>query len=138
MKILLSIKPEFADKIFSGIKRYEYRKSAFKRTEVTIVMVYSTMPVGQIIGEFDIEEVLCQDPLDLWHSTQDYAGIDEDFFLEYFRGKEQAIAFKIGNVRLYEKPINPKDADASFVPPQSFRYIPSHFGMNTEALFPDL
>lgn len=27
MKVLLSIKPEFADEIFNGTKRYEYRRT---------------------------------------------------------------------------------------------------------------
>ena len=31
MKVLLSIKPEFVEKIFSGEKRFEYRKFAFKK-----------------------------------------------------------------------------------------------------------
>ena len=30
MKILLSIKPEFAEKIFSGSKKYEFRRRIFK------------------------------------------------------------------------------------------------------------
>ena len=30
MKVLLSIKPEFAEKIFNGTKKYEFRKSIFK------------------------------------------------------------------------------------------------------------
>ena len=30
MKVLLSIKPEFVEKIFSGEKRFEYRKNIFK------------------------------------------------------------------------------------------------------------
>ena len=29
MKVLLSIKPEFASKIFEGTKRFEYRKAHF-------------------------------------------------------------------------------------------------------------
>lgn len=31
MKVLLSIKPEFANKIFEGTKRFEFRKSIFKK-----------------------------------------------------------------------------------------------------------
>ena len=34
MKVLLSIKPEYVDKIFSGEKRYEYRKSMFKNKNI--------------------------------------------------------------------------------------------------------
>ena len=34
MKALLSIKPEFADKIFAGTKRYEFRRAVFKKEGV--------------------------------------------------------------------------------------------------------
>ena len=30
MKVVLSIKPEFANKIFDGTKKFEFRKSIFK------------------------------------------------------------------------------------------------------------
>ena len=55
MKILLSIKPEFVEEIFSGRKKFEYRKAIFTNKKVTSVIVYSTMPVGKIVGEFTIE-----------------------------------------------------------------------------------
>ena len=52
MKVLLSIKPEFVEKIFSGEKRFEYRKSIFKQQNIDTIVIYSTMPVGMIVGEF--------------------------------------------------------------------------------------
>ena len=44
MKVLLSIKPEFVEAIFSGEKLYEYRKAIFKKN-VTTVVIYATKPV---------------------------------------------------------------------------------------------
>ena len=38
MKVLLSIKPEFAEKIFNGTKKYEFRKSIFKNKDVDKVI----------------------------------------------------------------------------------------------------
>ena len=46
MKVLLSIKPEFANKIFEGTKRFEFRKSIFKK-EVKTVVVYASSPLQQ-------------------------------------------------------------------------------------------
>ena len=54
MKVLLSIKPEFVQEIFTGKKKYEYRKAIFTRS-VDKVVVYSTKPVGMIVGEFTVE-----------------------------------------------------------------------------------
>lgn len=47
MRVLLSIKPEFVEKIFSGEKLYEYRKAAFKNEGISSIVIYSTMPVGK-------------------------------------------------------------------------------------------
>ena len=54
MRVLLSIKPEFALKIFDGSKRYEYRRSIFKRGGVTKIVVYASDPIQKVIGEFKI------------------------------------------------------------------------------------
>ena len=56
-KILLSIKPEFADKIMSGKKKFEYRTHVPSRPINTIV-IYSTFPVGKIIGEVEVIDTI--------------------------------------------------------------------------------
>lgn len=43
MKVLMSIKPKFVEKIFAGSKTFELRKKLFKRTVDTIV-IYSSFP----------------------------------------------------------------------------------------------
>ena len=40
MNVILSIKPEFVEKIFSGEKQYEYRKILFKQ-KVDTVYIYA-------------------------------------------------------------------------------------------------
>ena len=54
MKVLLSIKPQFVEEIFAGKKRFEYRKAIFSK-DVDSVVIYSTKPVGKIVGEFTIK-----------------------------------------------------------------------------------
>jgi len=65
MTVLLSIKPEFADKIFDGTKKYEFRRRIFKKEGVKKVIVYVTSPVQKIIGEFLIESIIYEDTLAL-------------------------------------------------------------------------
>lgn len=126
MKVLLSIKPEFADKIFLGTKKYEYRKSIFTK-EVDQVIVYSTKPVGMLIGEFTIEEIIVDSPSALWEKTQKFSGITKTFFDSYFEGRKQGYALKITSPKLYNKPQNPIEIIKSFVAPQSFKYIEEEF-----------
>ena len=99
MKVVLSIKPEFANKIFDGTKKFEFRKSIFKNEKIKTVIVYSSSPVQQVIGEFDIDEVLNHDLLTLWDLTQKHSGISEEFYYDYFANKQQGFAIKIKRTR---------------------------------------
>ena len=122
MKVLLSIKPEFALKIFDGSKKYEYRRTIFKRGEVKTVVVYAADPIKKVIGEFDIGDILHEDPKVLWAKTRDYAGITKKRFLEYFENKTKGYAIKVKEARIYEPPI-PLNKLMVPWPPQSFMYL---------------
>jgi len=124
MKVLLSIKPEYAQKIFSGEKKYEYRRRLFKRTDINTVVVYVTKPVGKVIGEFEIDSVIQGNPNSIWEQTKSYAGINENAYIDYFSKRETGFAIVIKKTKIYKKPLelvelNPKIKYA----PQSFRYL---------------
>lgn len=121
MKVLLSIKPEFAGKIFDGIKKYEYRRSIFKQP-VDCVVVYVSAPISLVIGEFEIEEIIHSEIQDLWENTKEHSGITRDFFEAYFKDKETGYAIRIGNSQKYEKPL-PIYESFGLKPPQSFAYL---------------
>ena len=122
MKVLLSIKPEFADKIFGGTKKYEFRRSIFKKKEVKTIVVYASSPVQKIIGEFEIETIIKEELNRLWELTKDLSGISEDYFFEYFRNKEAGFAIKIKRTKKYNTPLSIKE-DFNATPPQSFMYL---------------
>jgi predicted transcriptional regulator len=122
MKVLLSIKPEFADKIFKGEKKFEFRRTIFKNEAVKTVLVYASSPIQKVIGEFEIETILKNDPENLWNLTSDFAGISRDYFMKYFANKDFGFAIKIKKVRKYKVPKCIKKDFNSF-PPQSFLYI---------------
>lgn len=123
MKVMLSIKPEFANKIFAGTKKFEFRKAIFKNSSIKTVVVYASSPVQKVIGEFEIEKIINSDLDELWGMTSDQSGISKDYFYRYFTGKKSGFAIKIKTTRLYRKPKNLK-TDFNLVPPQSFAYIP--------------
>lgn len=122
MKVLLSIKPEFAFKIFDGTKRFEFRKAIFKNPDVNVVVVYVSSPVQQVIGEFEIEDILSCNPESIWEQTKQQSGITKDFFDEYFADREVAYAIKIKRTKRYDSPLSLKD-DFHMVPPQSYAYL---------------
>ncbi|PIB30589.1 hypothetical protein [Maribacter sp. 4G9] len=122
MRVLLSIKPEFAFKIFDGEKKYEFRKVIFKKPNIKTVVVYASSPVQRVIGEFEIDDILSSDPGDIWSQTKKYSGISEDFFYEYFSDREIAHAIKIKKTKRYKHPLLLQD-NYNVVPPQSYVYL---------------
>ena len=122
MKVLLSIKPEFAERIFDGSKKYEFRKAIFKNPDVKTVVVYASSPVQRVIGEFDIEAILTDEPENLWEQTRTYSGITEEFFFNYFSKRRIGFAIKVKKTRRYKKPRCLR-ASYNITPPQSFCYV---------------
>ena len=122
MKVLLSIKPEFANKIFEGSKKFEFRKVIFKNESVKKVIVYASSPIQKVIGEFEIDGILREEPNDLWNKTKGESGISEAFFFDYFINRTVGYAIGIKNVKKYKIPKCIK-ADFKAFPPQSFVYI---------------
>ncbi|WP_276133224.1 ASCH domain-containing protein [Polluticoccus soli] len=120
MKVVLSIKPEFAEKIFDGTKKFEFRRAIFKNAVKTVV-VYASSPTQKVIGEFDIESIISDDLDTLWQQTREYAGINEDYFYSYFGDKKKGFAIKIKCTRRYKKPLCLR-SDFNLHPPQSFLY----------------
>lgn len=123
MKVLLSIKPEYAEKILSGSKLYEFRKALPKSSEVKSCIIYATMPVGKIVGEFEIGGYISSSPEELWKKTSDHSGISESFFMEYFDGRELAHAIEVKSVKRYKKAKLLNSVLPSGIAPQSFCYV---------------
>jgi predicted transcriptional regulator len=122
MTVLLSIKPEFAEKIFDGTKKYEFRKAIFKRTDVRRILVYASSPVQKVIGEFQIEGILNDDVDKIWEETHLQSGISRDFYEMYFGNRVKAYAIKVGEVIRYQNAKDLSEYDL-LVPPQSFAYL---------------
>ena len=122
MKVLLSIKPEFAERIFDGSKKYEFRKTIFKKLNVKTVVVYASSPVKRVIGEFDIDTILSDTPENLWKETHAFSGISEEFFFDYFSERSVGFAIKVKKVRRYQTPRCLRTR-YKVNPPQSFCYV---------------
>lgn len=122
MKVLLSIKPEFVEKIFSGTKRFEYRKSLFKKKSIKTVVVYASAPMKRVVGEFEIDDIWSDDVRIIWERTKNYSGISKEFYQSYFKQRKIANAIKIGSVKKFKSPRTLSDYNI-LQAPQSFCYI---------------
>ena len=123
MRVLLSIKPEFAEKILTGEKKFEYRRRVHRRSDVKSVIIYATSPLMRIVGEFDIQDILRGSLAEIWDATCHAAGISEVYFKRYFEERSEATAICVGAVKRYDVPFPPLAWDPHFVAPQSYRYV---------------
>lgn len=121
-RILMPINPEYVDEILAGRKKYEYRKIKAKRNNIDKMIIYSTSPIMKVVAEVDIKEILEEDPEKLWEMTKNESGITKDFYNKYYKNKNTAIAYKLGKIKIYDKPKNLYDIGINYVP-QSFVYL---------------
>ena len=119
--ILLSINPEHVENILCGKKIYEYRKQVCKR-KVDKIIIYSTTPIMKVVGEADVETVLIDKPSKIWGNTKKESGIEKNFFDQYYKGREKAVAYKLANVIKYSEPKTLSEYGIKNAP-QSFVYI---------------
>lgn len=122
MKVLLSIKPEFVEKIFDGSKKYEYRKVLPKRTDISVIVIYASTPVQRVVGEFRIKKIFSESVDILWERTKEYSGISKEYYMSYFQHKNVANAIEIGELKKYKETKLLSDYKIAQAP-QSFCYI---------------
>ena len=104
-------------------KKYEFRKSIFKRYDVSTAYIYSTNPIKKLIGKFTIGEIIEDHPQVLWQNLSNFAGLEQDEFFKYFQDRETGFAIEIKDLEVFKGPVEPKDLIPNFVPTQSFYYI---------------
>ena len=121
-KILLSIKPSFANKILNGTKTVEYRKRIPKDPHVKNVLIYSSYPIKKIVAEFVIGGYINDTPDRLWDRTAEIGGISKDYYMKYFNGKSIAYAYQINNLHVFAQPKSLSDYCIEFAP-QDYCYV---------------
>jgi len=122
MKILFSIKPEYSNRIFSGEKKFEFRKQRIKH-RLDVVYVYETRPTKKIVGWFNVKNVICGSPSDIWNRCGKVGGIEKKDYFKYCGDKKVIYAFEIDRAIRFDAPIELSELDPAFTPPQSYVYL---------------
>ena len=124
--LLISLRPQYADLVFEGLKKAELRRRDLSRMEGRDVFVYVTSPVMQLRGGFHVGEVFTGTPDEIWDKVSEEAKVEKSDFDAYYAGTNLACALKITRVWEYENPIGLselRDEFDNFVVPQSWRYL---------------
>lgn len=120
-KMLLSINPEHVENIMNGSKLFEFRKVKCK-DDVDKIIIYSTSPVMQVVGEAQVLEIIVDNPESVWEITSEFSGISKLFYDKYYENKGKAVAYRLGKVKKYLEPLKLSDFGVNFAP-QSFVYV---------------
>ena len=119
--MLLSIKPEYAKAILQGKKQFEFRKTRCKQG-INRIIFYASSPQKEVVGEAEIDEILEDTPARIWEQAKSAPGVSKKFFNTYYSGKNKAIAYRLKNVVVYDKPHSLSDYGIKHAP-QSFVYV---------------
>jgi predicted transcriptional regulator len=126
--LLISVKPQYAKKIFKGEKTIELRKSAPLRSgKNSYMLIYVTSPVKELWGICKIENIIKENPKVLWKNFGEQTGISKEEFDNYYKDSINAFGIKLKDVKnLLEHSIDLKklkEIIPGFTPPQTYRYI---------------
>lgn len=123
--VVLSIKPQYSDKILQGRKTVELRRRfPVSAPSGTVAYIYATTPVRAMVGAAEIKEVLKLPVDQIWAEFEDSALIDRTDFDNYFKGVDFGYALMFEDVKSFSRPI-PLDElreRFGFEAPQSYLY----------------
>lgn len=123
--LLISIKPRFAEMIFSGLKTVELRRKEPRVGPGARMIIYVSAPTMEVTGECTIGEIEKDAPDRLWRRIRKKAGITKQEFDDYFDGADEAIAIHVSKPKTFSRPVGLRALRKSFSiqPPQSFCYL---------------
>lgn len=131
--LLLSIKPEYAHKIFSGEKTVELRRVRTRLNTGDLVLIYVSSPRKALVGTFEVEHIsqikledVQRDLNKFWTQVKDKAGISSEKFENYYRGASLVVGIFVRNVITFDVPIDLEQVRKKmpkFKPPQSYHYL---------------
>lgn len=124
--LIISLKPNYADLVFGGLKTAELRRRISTYVENRDVFIYVSSPVMQLRGGFRVGQVWSGSPQEIWQTVSNLAGVTREVFDDYYKGKNIAFALEIMDVWEFEKPLALNEIRRrfpDFVVPQSYRYL---------------
>lgn len=121
--VLISLKSEYVNKIFSGEKTIELRRRKMHLQIGTTVWIYETMPKGAIVGSFSIKNMCFLAPSTIWKKYHSEIGVARNELFNYFDGLEKGFLIQFEDVKRLKKPVSLeclRSIKPTFQPPQFF------------------
>jgi len=123
-QLLLSIKPEFAERILNRNKRIELRRKFSTKWLGYRINLYASSPVMSLVGEARIAGITVNEPDMIWEKFGNEIGCSRAEFDAYCVGTKQIYAIELDEVKPYRDRIPLVLASQmikeELVPPQSY------------------
>ncbi len=124
--LLLSVRPEFARRIFDGLKTTELRRVRPRIGPGDRLVFYVSCPEKAVRGCAIVRSVHSGHPADLWSRFNGSTGLARREFDRYCRGTKTAHAIRFGRVQPLPAPVPLSEVQAvwrGFRPPQVHKYL---------------
>lgn len=126
-RVLMSLKPEYYELMWQGLKTHEFRRR-YLRGQPTTWYVYLTAPVSKLTAVIDLDEAVVASPRSLADIAEHASPGNGDSVYAYLENVELAHAMPIRTIREY--PGFTADELATmldgFQPPQGYTLIDKH------------
>jgi len=101
---LFSIRPEYANAIFSGVKKFELRRAGPEIEQGSVAVVYASGRVQRIYGFFYIGRVLKGPPDEIWRlvTSRKDSGVTKEA-KKFIEGSRQAMAIEVVDPRPFQR-----------------------------------
>lgn len=123
--VVLSIKPQYSEKIIGGSKTVELRRRfPISAPHGTLAYIYSTSPIRAMVGVAEIKDVLKLPVEQIWSQYEKSAFITQQDFDRYFEGLDFGFVLVFDEARAFKRsiPLTELREKFGFEPPQSFLY----------------
>ena len=125
--LLLSIRPEYATKIFNQTKTVELRRVRPRLlNEGDRVVVYVSSPEKAVVGSFKVDNIVKKPVTELWEEVEKLAGISHEDFYDYYYGVRLGVGIFLKDIHRFSQPVELhrlRNKLPNLKPPQSFRYL---------------
>lgn len=124
-RLLFSMRPEYAERVFEGKKQVEIRRRFSEKWLGSKVVIYGTQPLAALMGEVTVSGVTCGSPGVIWARFGARTGCSHEEFSEYVGNAAVVYAIELNDATPYLCPLSTyeiaKMIDVDELrPPQSF------------------
>lgn len=124
-KLLISVRPQYAEKILAGEKTVELRRRFPVTASGMNALLYSSSPVSAVVGAATIKRVTKIRVTQIWKNHGDEACISRKDFDEYFFDLDFGFVLSLRDVQPFGCHLTSSLLHDMYgiVPPQSYRYL---------------